>query len=381
MIGSNLKVGGGGERSLINYISNVPDNLKDRLEITVIQTDLYDRERISEKEIKLAFHGANINIVTLKKYDIFRMKLSSANFPDIFSRTIWYLFRYPLNFRSILKIHNETRRADIIYLLHNHFSSFIPKGPVVVGSLHEWIPSADSSLVRFLIRKRIVWSRIDCFHCYTPLFKNRIPLGKFENFYIPSGINPFNLMEPQEERRSDKLMRLLYVGRLNPCKGIKLILDAFSSLENKEKYELHIVGIGELENLFKSKMDKVSYHGLLGEDELQRIYSICNIFIFPSTCDNFGLVVLEALYAGNYAVVDESLRGAFDEFETLGVLRYSRHNEKEIKRNIYELSNKYYRTELFEKVRDIILLKYTWKNVSEMFFYKLIELGIKNGRN
>ena len=122
-------------------------------------------------------------------------------------------------------------------------------------------------------------------------------------------------------------------------------------------------------------MDRVVYHGIISDAELQKVYAMCNIFIFPSTCDNLGLVVLEALFAKNLAIVDESLRGAFDEFESLGVLRYSRHDAQDLEKDILEFSNLEYPTEAFEKVQEIILNKYTWKKVSEMLFNNLFELG------
>lgn len=374
MIGSNMKLVGGGERTLLNYLKNVPEYLKDRLNITVIQTGSYDRERISTEEIEAVLNAPYVDIITLQKYDFFRIKLSSAGFPDFFERIIWYIFRYPLNKRYIQKINRVTRNADIIYLLHNHFCSFIPKGPVVVGSLHEWLPTMGNPLVKFLIKKRIIWPRIDCFHYSSPQFKDTLPSGKFDNLYIPSGIKPFYIITNNEGVRSNEIIKLLFVGRLKQCKGIELILDVFSSLENKEKYELHIVGSGELEYLFESSMDRVIYHGRVDDEQLHKIYSMCNIFIFPTTCDNLGLVVLEALYSGNYAIVDETLRGAFDEFEHLGVLRYSGHNEVALKRNIYEFSNEKYPDEIRKEVQNTILQKYTWEHISEMLFDKLIEL-------
>ena len=373
MIGSNLKLGGGGERSLLNYLKNVPEYLKDRLDVTVIQTGSYDRERISTDEIEEVLKAPYIDTITLEKYDFFRIKLSSAGFPDFFARIIWYIFGYPFNRRYIRQIKKATRNADIIYLFQNHFSSFIPRGPIVVGSIHEWLPK--SGIIQFLIKKKVIWPRIDCFHYYAPQFINLLPSGYFENFYIPSGIGPVYLVPVVKRENATTLTKLLFVGRLNYCKGVSLILDVFSSLENKGKYELHIVGAGELDFLFKNNMDRVVYHGRIDDEQLQRVYSMSNIFVFPSKCDNLGLVVLEALFAGNLAIVDESLRGAFDEFESLGVLRYSRHDVKDLEKNILEFSNLEYPTEAFEKVRKIILNRYTWNKVSEMLFNKLFELG------
>ena len=84
----------------------------------------------------------------------------------------------------------------------------------------------------------------------------------------------------------------LYVGRVAVEKNI----DAFLQLNLKgSKW---VVGEGpELARLKKQYPD-AHYLGVLTQDELAKVYSSADVFVFPSLTDTFGLVLLEALACG-----------------------------------------------------------------------------------
>lgn len=100
--------------------------------------------------------------------------------------------------------------------------------------------------------------------------------------------------------------RLLFVGRLVPCKGVDMLLHALSQLEAKRpgRFQLTIVGDGEeraaLERL-ATKLgvgEKVNFAGWVPHRETSLYYGNADVFCFPSIREFGGAVVLEAMAAG-----------------------------------------------------------------------------------
>ncbi|MFZ4452965.1 glycosyltransferase family 4 protein [Salibacterium aidingense] len=93
----------------------------------------------------------------------------------------------------------------------------------------------------------------------------------------------------------DKL--LLYVGRLAPEKEIEKLR---SVLEESEEFSLAIVGDGPhrgpLEKHFGGT--KTVFTGFMHGEELARAFASSDVFVFPSTTETLGLVILEAMASG-----------------------------------------------------------------------------------
>jgi len=107
-------------------------------------------------------------------------------------------------------------------------------------------------------------------------------------------------------RAATDQVRLLFVGRLVPCKGVDMLLHAVQKLEAKHpgRFQLTIVGDGEerrsLERLAAELGVESTVHftGWVSQHDLPRFYSDADIFCFPSIREFGGAVVLEAMAAG-----------------------------------------------------------------------------------
>lgn len=105
---------------------------------------------------------------------------------------------------------------------------------------------------------------------------------------------------------------LLHVGRLSSPKGLTYLLRAMPELSG---CELFLVGDGELRGELAALaeslevLDRVHFMGLLCGDDLKRAYADCDVFVFPTIWDSFGLVQLEAMAYGK-PVVNTSLASA-----------------------------------------------------------------------
>lgn len=126
----------------------------------------------------------------------------------------------------------------------------------------------------------------------------KIPIGinlqKFEKVkYAQDLIDEFNIKEK---------VKFLYVGRLTDDKNIKFLIDTWNELIQEEKLDaaLIFVGAGKYEN---EPIEQGYYFGEMKKDELLNVYTICDVFLFPSVTDTLGQVVIEAQYSGLPAIV------------------------------------------------------------------------------
>lgn len=110
--------------------------------------------------------------------------------------------------------------------------------------------------------------------------------------------------------KDDELM-ILFIGRLVGVKGVdRLIMAMPHILQKTPKAKLVIVGIGDLQeylvNLVKmTRMDNyVKFRfDFIPEEERISHYAACDIAVFPSLYEPFGIVVLEAMSMGRPVVV------------------------------------------------------------------------------
>ena len=110
--------------------------------------------------------------------------------------------------------------------------------------------------------------------------------------------------------KDDELM-ILFLGRLVGVKGVdKLIMAMPHILQKMPKVKLVIVGLGDLQeylaNLVKmTKMDNyVKFRfDFISEEERILHYAACDVAVFPSLYEPFGIVVLEAMSLGRPVVV------------------------------------------------------------------------------
>ncbi len=110
---------------------------------------------------------------------------------------------------------------------------------------------------------------------------------------------------PAPLRRPDAPVRILFLGRLEPRKGCKVLVEAYRLLRAEGlSAELTIVGAGAEEAALRAlvaqhRLPGVTFAGAVGDDALPRVYGDCDIFCAPSPFgESFGIVIAEAMAAG-----------------------------------------------------------------------------------
>lgn len=113
---------------------------------------------------------------------------------------------------------------------------------------------------------------------------------------------------------------LLMVNYMIPGKGISSTLRALAGM-NRRNIALHIVGSGPREEAHRDLVrsagmeDFVFFHGYRQTSELFIFYAMADAFLFPSSIDVFGLVMVEAAAASLPVIASSRSGGTVDVIE------------------------------------------------------------------
>jgi glycogen synthase len=121
---------------------------------------------------------------------------------------------------------------------------------------------------------------------------------------IPPGVNPSLFEGPFEDPFSGVgRPRVLFVGRLAPQKGVRVLVAAAGLLED-ESAQVLLVGDGPERPALEREAERLGvggrlhFVGFLAHDRLPAVMSHADLLVLPSLYEELGTVLLEAMQAG-----------------------------------------------------------------------------------
>lgn len=187
-------------------------------------------------------------------------------------------------------------------------------GIPVVGSYHT---NFDKYLAYYNLQflKNVIWKYMRWFHrpmkkIYVPSQDTKEQLQKkgFLNVEISPGGVDCNLFSPdyskdevREKYGIQEPYILTFVSRLAPEKDVDTLMEISRRIPDHLKDQVHwlIVGDGPAkENMMKNAPKNMTFTGFLSGESLAQVYSAADLFVFPSSTETFGNVVIEALASG-----------------------------------------------------------------------------------
>ena len=134
---------------------------------------------------------------------------------------------------------------------------------------------------------------------------------------IPCGVDlslfrPLDQQEVREKLGLNGEKVLLYVGRIEPLKGLELLLHTAAQLQTFEQIRVLVVGggagrdqeIDRLREMAKSlNVDEVfDFIGRVDQQDLPLYYNAADVCVVPSFYESFGLAALESMACGTPVV-------------------------------------------------------------------------------
>ena len=205
----------------------------------------------------------------------------------------------------------------LVFTFHTQYEKYVQHYTPIASKLAGLI--TDEVIKRYLR---------NCEHVVVPTESVREMLAK--NYGIERGVSvvptpvdlvKFQDIQPEKIRASFGLEGkevLLFVGRLAREKGLDMLLQAFTLIQElRPGVRLLLLGRGPYEGTLKAQLanfgfrDLVIFAGAVPYEEVPGYYAAADLFVFPSTTETQGLVIIEAMAAG-LPVVAVRAPGAVD---------------------------------------------------------------------
>ena len=127
---------------------------------------------------------------------------------------------------------------------------------------------------------------------------------------LPRGldIDSFDLRHRQTDfwsKRGAKGKVILYVGRISREKELAFLANVAEALPAQLQATFAFVGEGPYLSELKKRLKNAVFTGVLHGRELSQAYASADLFVFPSTTDTYGNVVVEALASGLPVMVSD----------------------------------------------------------------------------
>mgnify|MGYP001475521661 FL=1 len=240
------------------------------------------------------------------KSDKIKIKTHSYINKNIFYQIFWqrYLLKekisscdllFTIDSTSFCKItKNVVLNQDLIGFQEGSLKYFSFKNKVI-------------SYMKYLVAKNAIKNSIaNIFTTKYALDEVEKKIGSIENAnVIPHGIDSEFLIKKINYDLSEGLLKVIYVSSILDYKNHKYLISALNNLPSKRKVSAYFVGGGDLAltnklkaHSINNKGNKFHFLGFLEREEVYNLVRSCDIAVFLSSVECFGITLLEYMRMG-----------------------------------------------------------------------------------
>lgn len=189
---------------------------------------------------------------------------------------------------------------------------------------------------------------------------------------IPNGVEPAEIRPAREIIEQFGLVSrgyILFVGRLDPGKGIHYLIDAYRKLHTDKKLVI-AGGSSDTDDYVKQLHEmagdtpSIIFTGFLQGPVLEELYSNAHLYVLPSDHEGMPLSLLEAMNYGGCCVTSDI--GECTAVMNGCGLTFPRGNAEALRETLQNLCDHPDQAEAYRsKAREVISSKYTWQEITE----------------
>ncbi|MGB3757885.1 MAG: glycosyltransferase [Rivularia sp. (in: cyanobacteria)] len=312
------------------------------------------------------------------------------------SLTNW-LFKNIINYNIV---HTHTIFSPLISLAH--WACQYHKIPYIMtphGMLDPWALSykARKKLFYYNLLEKPALRQANAIQVLASSEAEQLKSLGFQNsIVVPNGIHQEQfetLAEPElfyqkfPETRNKSL--ILFLGRIDPKKGLDLLAPAFAKVQNKFP-QTHLIVAGPdsisflptVENYFKQAgcLDAVTFTGMLKGSLKHAALAAANLYVAPSYSEGFSMSVLEGMASGLPCVITTGCN--FPEAAAAQAAYVVDINADAIADALIEcLSNPQQSKQIGDRARQFIFQNYTWEQAAKKLSQVYEDILLKHEAN
>ena len=216
--------------------------------------------------------------------------------------------QHPVLVGELAATYAEELGVPLVFTFHTRYDEYMAQH---VPLLAEWVGQVAREVVQDYLSR--------CTHIVAPTASIKKMIEEDYGIETPVTVLPtpidlqrYTVLDPESVRRKHGLQGkevLLYLGRISPEKNIDMLLRAFARLAVRRRQAvLMIVGRGPhshaLEDLAQQLgiEERVVLAGAVPYEQVPHYMAAADLFVFASTAETQGLVLIEALAAGTPVV-------------------------------------------------------------------------------
>jgi glycosyltransferase involved in cell wall biosynthesis len=164
---------------------------------------------------------------------------------------------------------------------------------------------------------------------------------------------------------------ILYLGTVEPRKNISTLVKAFKQIQSEIDYRLVIAGAKGFKgsDILKNN-SQIQYIGYVNSKDKPALYTLADLFVYPSFYEGFGFPPLEALACGTPVVASHA--GSLGEVLGQAALLVNPHNATELSQAIKNvMSDQELKNQLLRKA-GLAINQYSWGKTASQWLEKII---------